>query len=63
MASVLEIGNSENQDLLGNQGITESNMFVYMGMIEQKINETLEKYVLMQQKKGLPVYSMTEQQE
>ena len=42
MAKVLEIENSEKSNLVGVQGITESNMFVYMGMIEQKINETLE---------------------
>lgn len=44
ISQVVECDISMNQDLLGTQGITESNMFIYMGMVEQKINETLQAY-------------------
>ena len=37
----VECDDKLNQDLLGSQGITESNMFVYMGLVEQRINEIL----------------------
>ena len=52
-----------NQDLLGTQGITESNMFIYMGMVEQKINETLQAYAYVKHQLGQPIYNSTEQQE
>lgn len=50
-----------NQDLLGLQGITESNMFVYMGMVEQRINETLQAYAYVQTKKNKPLYDSYEE--
>ena len=34
ISKVVECDESLSQDLLGHQGITESNMFVYMGMVE-----------------------------
>jgi len=30
------------ESLLGNQGVTESNMMTYMGLIEQRINEIMQ---------------------
>ena len=34
ISKVVECDDKVNQDLLGHQGITESNMFVYMGIVE-----------------------------
>lgn len=34
ISKVVECDEKLNQDLLGQSGITESNMFVYMGMVE-----------------------------
>lgn len=44
ISKVVDTDETQNQDLLGHQGITESNMFVYMGMVEQRINEILQAY-------------------
>eukprot|EP00002_Diphylleia_rotans_P012183 TRINITY_DN2383_c0_g1_i6.p1 TRINITY_DN2383_c0_g1~~TRINITY_DN2383_c0_g1_i6.p1 ORF type:complete len:540 (-),score=149.72 TRINITY_DN2383_c0_g1_i6:74-1693(-) len=35
-------------ELLGNQGVTESNMMQYLGIIEQKANEILQRYHALQ---------------
>lgn len=57
ISKVVECDETLNQDLLGHQGITESNMFVYMGMVEQRINELLQAYAYIQGKKNQPLYS------
>jgi hypothetical protein len=44
-------------------GITESNMFVYMGMVEQRINELLQAYAYIQGKKNLPLYTANKVEE
>ena len=44
ISKVIECDEEQNQELLGHQGITESNMFVYMGLVEQRINEILQIY-------------------
>jgi hypothetical protein len=54
----VECNDKVNQDLLGHQGITESNMFVYMGMVEQRINEILQAYAFIQSKKHQPMYDV-----
>jgi hypothetical protein len=56
ISKVVECDESQNQELLGHQGITESNMFVYMGMVEARINEILQAYVYIQTKKNKPLY-------
>ena len=56
ISEVVECDEKLNQDLLGHQGITESNMFVYMGMVEQRINEILQAYAFVQSKKNQPLY-------
>ena len=35
-------------------------MFVYMGMVEQKINEHLQAYAYIQNKNGAPLYTEIE---
>eukprot|EP00735_Rhodelphis_limneticus_P012117 TRINITY_DN5307_c0_g1::TRINITY_DN5307_c0_g1_i1::g.24206::m.24206 TRINITY_DN5307_c0_g1::TRINITY_DN5307_c0_g1_i1::g.24206 ORF type:complete len:413 (+),score=175.76,sp/A8JF70/ODA1_CHLRE/47.31/1e-109,Sec8_exocyst/PF04048.9/1.4,Sec8_exocyst/PF04048.9/21,Sec8_exocyst/PF04048.9/0.064,SpoIIIAH/PF12685.2/0.0087,SpoIIIAH/PF12685.2/1.5e+04,SpoIIIAH/PF12685.2/1.3e+03,DUF948/PF06103.6/1.4e+03,DUF948/PF06103.6/12,DUF948/PF06103.6/4.7,APG6/PF04111.7/9.1,APG6/PF04111.7/0.08,Mitovir_RNA_pol/PF05919.6/0.16,Mitov len=39
----------EVQDMLGNQGVTESNMMQYLGIIEQRTNQILQLYAAQQQ--------------
>jgi len=39
-----------NSDLLGNQGVTEGNMMTYLGMVEQRLNEVVQVYHLVQQR-------------
>tara|TARA_B110000285_G_scaffold163203_1_gene182260 strand:- start:389 stop:595 length:207 start_codon:yes stop_codon:yes gene_type:complete len=56
ISKVVECDDTQNQELLGHQGITESNMFVYMGMVEARINEILQAYVYIQTKKNKPLY-------
>lgn len=51
----------ENQELVGHQGITESNMFIYMGMVEQRINEILQAYAYIKAKNAQPLYDAAEQ--
>jgi hypothetical protein len=46
--TLVECDADETQDLLGNSGVTESNLMVYLGIIEQKINEILQAYAIMQ---------------
>lgn len=41
---LLECNLEENIELLGTSGVTESNMLVYLGIIEQKIQEMLYTY-------------------
>ena len=57
ISHVVDRDESKSQDLLGHQGITESNMFVYMGMVEQRINEILQAYAYMQARKNAPIYA------
>lgn len=38
-------------------------MFIYMGMIEQKINELLQAFVYIKSKQGAPIYNLTEEQD
>jgi hypothetical protein len=52
----LECDETLYQNLLGYRGITESNMFIYMGMVEQRINESLQAYAYIQAKKKLSLY-------
>lgn len=63
ISKVVECDDTQNQDLLGLQGITESNMFVYMGMVEQRINETLQAYAYIQTKKNKPLYDAYENEQ
>ena len=35
--------------MLGNQGVTESNMMQYLGIIEQRTSEILQAYAASQQ--------------
>jgi hypothetical protein len=41
-------GNSSSEEILGNQGVTESNMLQYLALIEQRTTEILQAYVLSQ---------------
>lgn len=52
ISKTVDCDESQNQAILGHQGITESNMFIYMGMVEQRINELLQAYAYIQAKKG-----------
>lgn len=37
------------EEMLGNQGVTESNMMQYLGIIEQRTSEILQAYAASQQ--------------
>jgi len=37
------------EELLGNQGVTESNMMQYLGIVEQRTSEILQHYAASQQ--------------
>lgn len=37
------------EEMLGNQGVTESNMMQYLGIIEQRASEILQAYAASQQ--------------
>lgn len=41
--------NSSVEEMLGNQGVTESNMMQYLGIIEQRTSEILQAYASSQQ--------------
>jgi chromosome segregation ATPase len=41
-------GSSSVEELLGNQGVTESNMLQYLGIIEQRTSELLQMYTASQ---------------
>lgn len=41
--------NSSVEEMLGNQGVTESNMMQYLGIIEQRTSEILQAYATSQQ--------------
>ncbi|CAN0012254.1 unnamed protein product, partial [Ectocarpus sp. 12 AP-2014] len=41
--------NSSVEEMLGNQGVTESNMMQYLGIIEQRTSEILQAYAASQQ--------------
>ena len=51
--NVIQCDAKEHSELLGTQGVTESNMMTYMGIIEERINELLQaySYIEMQNKK------------
>ena len=40
-----------NDELLGTQGVTENNMMIYMGIVEQRINEILQANAYIMQQK------------
>jgi len=43
------------EEMLGNQGVTESNMMQYLGIIEQRTSEILQHYAKGQQQGGNPI--------
>jgi chromosome segregation ATPase len=45
--STLGCNAEEYDDLLGTQGVTESNMMIYLGIIEQNINEIIQAYAFI----------------
>lgn len=47
--------------VVGQQEITESNMLVYMGLVEQRINEILQVYVYVQNKRQKPLFHEREE--
>ena len=47
--NTIECDIKQHEELLGTQGVTESNMMIYMGIIEQRINELLQIYNYIQQ--------------
>ena len=49
--NVIQCDQKAHSELLGTQGVTESNMMTYMGIIEQRINEILQAYAYIQQQK------------
>ena len=49
--NVISCDQQAHQELLGTQGVTDSNMMVYMGIIEQRINEILQCYAFISQQK------------
>lgn len=60
ISQVIDCKVEENQELVGHQGITESNMFIYMGMVEQRINEILQAYAYIKAKNSQPLYDAVE---
>jgi len=50
--TTVECDQEETDELLGNQGVTESNMIVYLGIIEQKINEIIQAYAFIKTEKA-----------
>ena len=44
----IECDEQATQELLGTQGVTESNMMVYLGIIEQRINEIIQAYAFLE---------------
>lgn len=42
------VGNSGVEEMLGNQGVTESNIMQYLGLIEQRTSEILRNYAASQ---------------
>ena len=42
-------GTGSTEEMLGNQGVTESNMMQYLGLIEQRTSEILQLYAQSQQ--------------
>ncbi len=47
--NLLECDEDDTTELLGNAGVTESNLMIYLGIIEMKITEMLQCYAIMQQ--------------
>jgi len=52
--SRLGCAGSNIEEMLGNQGVTESNMMQYLGIIEQKTSEILQLYATSQSNDGDP---------
>jgi len=42
-----------NMEMLGNEGVTETNMMQYLGIIEQRTNEILQLYAATQAREGV----------
>ena len=40
--NLVDCDETQHIDLLGTQGVTESNMMTYLGIVEQRINEILQ---------------------
>ena len=49
MFNLLECDEEDTSELLGNAGVTESNLMVYLGIIEMKVTEMLQCYAIMKQ--------------
>lgn len=49
--ATLECNTDDYDDLLGTQGVTETNMMVYLGIIEQNINEIIQAYAFIKLQK------------
>lgn len=47
--NLLECDEDDPSELLGNVGVTESNLMVYLGLIEMKTIEMLQCYAIMKQ--------------
>lgn len=47
--NLLECDEDDPSELLGNAGVTESNLMVYLGLIEMKVTEMLQCYAIMKQ--------------
>jgi hypothetical protein len=60
ISDVIECDIEANQELVGQSGITESNMFIYMGMVEERINELLQAYAYIKTRRLEPVYDHVE---
>lgn len=45
--ATLGCSSDEYDDLLGTQGVTESNLMIYLGIIEQNINEIIQAYAFI----------------
>ena len=50
--TTLECDSEDFEELIGAHGITESNMLVYLGIIEQKINEIIQAYAFIKTEKA-----------
>eukprot|EP00357_Protocruzia_adherens_P037033 CAMPEP_0114977314 /NCGR_PEP_ID=MMETSP0216-20121206/3168_1 /TAXON_ID=223996 /ORGANISM="Protocruzia adherens, Strain Boccale" /LENGTH=547 /DNA_ID=CAMNT_0002338357 /DNA_START=38 /DNA_END=1681 /DNA_ORIENTATION=+ len=50
--NTIECNDKVTMELLGNQSITDSNMMNYLGIIEQKTNDILQVYGLVEQEKA-----------
>jgi chromosome segregation ATPase len=46
--NLIDCNINECQELLGTQGVTESNMMTYLGVIEQRIHEIIQAFAYIQ---------------